>query len=129
MSKDRKVDVSGSNSLSQNPFGGLDSSELPSGTPVAPSSDKKPEGKPMKNRGRVEIRREKAGRGGKTVTTATNFEKVCQPEIEAWAAELKKLCGTGGTARPKAIEIQGDRREEVFRYFAERGFRPVMAGG
>lgn len=138
MSKARgKIDMSGGESLRQNPFAGL---EGMAPDPAAPRAQDTAPGaqEPIrrrgdragpKSRGRVEIRREKSGRGGKVVTTATKFEKVSQPEIEAWAAELKKQCGTGGTSRPKGIEIQGDRREEVFRFFLDRGFRPVMAGG
>ncbi len=130
MSKNRRIDVGGGSSLGQNPFGALEAAGLPSGLQgeIAKSAPE-PARKELTKRGRVEIRREKAGRGGKTVTTATAFEKVSQPEIEKWAAELKKICGTGGTARPMAIEIQGDRRDEVFRFFEERGFRPVLAGG
>lgn len=131
MSKNRRIDIGGGESLGQNPFDALSGASLPQGPaqPAGRPPAAEKGGKAPRKRGRVEIRREKAGRGGKIVTTARNFEKTCQPEIEAWAAELRRRCGTGGTARPMAIELQGDRREEVFRFFEERGFRPVMAGG
>lgn len=131
MSKGRRIDTTGGGSLNQNPFGGLEAKGLPD-LPAPPASENKaelPRKKEPRKRGRVEIRRVKAGRGGKIVTTATAFEKTGQTEIDGWAVELKKLCGTGGTAKPQAIEIQGDRREELLQFFQERGFRPVLAGG
>ena len=45
------------------------------------------------------------------------------------ASELKRRCGTGGTLKDGAIEIQGDQREAVARILTEAGFRPVFAGG
>lgn len=131
MKGQRKVGMSGGDSLSQSPFDGLDSAgfsteKLPASP--SPATGRKQPPKPGK-RGRVEIRREKSGRGGKTVTTATAFQGVCPAEQQEWVSELKKKCGAGGTSRPGAIEIQGDRREEMVRYFEDKGFRPILAGG
>lgn len=135
MSERKKLDVSGGESLSQNPFGALegvaDSERRASATDqVAPASRRgRRDAEKAGKRGRVEIRREKSGRGGKTVTTATNFQGVCPAEQQEWVSQLKKQCGVGGTSRPGAIEIQGDRRDDLFRFFQEKGFRPVLAGG
>jgi translation initiation factor 1 len=84
---------------------------------------------PSRNRGRVDILRQKAGRGGKTVTVATNFVGIGLPEKERLAKQIQKACGTGGTVKEGRIEIQGDKRAEVARILAEAGFRPVLAGG
>ena len=35
---------------------------------------------------------------------------------------LKKSCGTGGTVREAAIELQGDHRERLASLLAARGF-------
>jgi translation initiation factor 1 len=131
VSRERKIDVGGGEALGQNPFAALEGAIVaPSNAPLPAKREAAvPARKEVKKRGRVEIRREKAGRGGKIVTTVTGFERVSQPEIEEWAGQLKRLCGTGGTAKPRGIEIQGDRRDEAFRFFEERGFRPVLAGG
>ncbi|KAB2666741.1 MAG: translation initiation factor [Verrucomicrobia bacterium] len=108
-----------------NPFGSLDSSGFPPGKPDAP----KPAVVPPKNRGRVDIVRQKAGRGGKTVTVVKNFVGIGLPEKEKLAKEMQRSCGTGGMVKDGQIEIQGDQREAVSRILAAAGFRPVMAGG
>ena len=39
------------------------------------------------------------------------------------AADLKKACGTGGTATAEGVELQGDLRERVRDLLVARGFR------
>ncbi len=107
-----------------NPFAGLDATGLTPGNPNLPASPA-----PKKNRGRVDIIRQKAGRGGKTVTVVKNFVGIGLPEKEALAKKMQKACGTGGTVKDGQIEIQGDQRESVVRILEEAGFRPVLAGG
>ena len=82
-----------------------------------------------KDRGRVDILRQTAGRGGKTVTVATHFIGIGLPEKEILARKMQKACGAGGTVKDGRIEIQGDKRAEVARILEEAGFRPVFAGG
>ena len=84
---------------------------------------------PEKNRGRVEIRRETGGRGGKTVTTVSGFVGIGLPEKEQLTKKMRGACGCGGTVKDGAIEIQGDQREKMAKILVEAGFRPVMAGG
>jgi translation initiation factor 1 len=82
-----------------------------------------------KNRGRVDVLRSTAGRGGKTVTVAKNFVGIGAPEKDALCKKMRASAGCGGTVKDGAIEIQGDQREVVARVLREAGFRPVMAGG
>jgi translation initiation factor 1 len=84
---------------------------------------------PKKHRGRVDIIRHTAHRGGKTVTVVTGFTGIGLAEIERLAKEMQKACGAGGTVKEGRIEIQGDQRESVARILAHAGFRPVWAGG
>jgi translation initiation factor 1 len=84
---------------------------------------------PRKSRGRVDIIRQKAGRGGKTVTVVKGFVGIGLPEKESLARAMQKACGVGGTVKDGQIEIQGDKREEVARILAEANFQPVFAGG
>jgi len=107
-----------------NPFAKLSSAGLPPGRPAKPGAEP-----PRKSRGRVDIIRHTAGRGGKTVTVVTNFVGIGWPEKEKLAKEMQKACGTGGTVKEGRIEIQGDKREEVARILTKAGFRPVFAGG
>jgi translation initiation factor 1 len=81
------------------------------------------------NRGRVDIIRQKAGRGGKTVTVVCGFVGIGLPEKERLAKQMQKSCGAGGTVKEGRIEIQGDQRAAVARILSEAGFRPVLAGG
>jgi translation initiation factor 1 len=84
---------------------------------------------PMKNHGRVDIIRQTAHRGGKTVTVVTGFTGIGLAEQETLAKEMQKACGAGGTVKEGRIEIQGDQREAVARILTNAGFRPVFAGG
>jgi translation initiation factor 1 len=113
----------GAPEFGHNPFAALNSAGLPPG-PQGPSTKA-----PTKNRGRVDIIRQKAGRGGKTVTVVAHFVGIGLPEKEKLAKQMQKICGTGGTVKDGQIEIQGDKREEIARILIEAGFRPVFAGG
>lgn len=81
------------------------------------------------DRGRVDIQRQTAHRGGKTVTVVGGFVGIGQEEKERLAKEMQKACGAGGTVKEGRIEIQGDQRETVARLLRKAGFRPVFSGG
>jgi translation initiation factor 1 len=50
-------------------------------------------------------------------------------ELPTVAQELKRRCGTGGTAKNGVVELQGDRRDAALAFFAERGRRAKRMGG
>ena len=86
---------------------------------------------------RVRVRREKAGRAGKTVTTAGPLY-LSRPAAAALLAELKRTCGSGGTlattdgpdgASAFALELQGDHAERLVAELEQRGFPAKRAGG
>ena len=131
MSTNGKISTDGGQGLGQNPFGALSGAGLPPGKPSAgrPGSAAPAATGPEKNRGRVEVRRETGGRGGKTVTTVSGFVGIGLPEKEQLCKKMRGACGCGGTVKDGVIEIQGDQRETVARILAEAGFRAVMAGG
>jgi translation initiation factor 1 len=129
MSDTGKIPTDGGQSLGQNPFGALSGAGLPAAAPQPVASELAPTRTPAKNRGRVDILRETAGRGGKTVTVVTNFTGIGLPEKEQLAKKMRNACGAGGTVKDGRIEIQGDRREIVAKILTEAGFRPVFAGG
>lgn len=128
MSTHGKISTDGGKGLGQNPFGALSGAGLPS-APARPAAVTPATKTPEKNRGRVEVRRETGGRGGKTVTTASGFLGIGLPEKEQLCKKMRGSCGCGGTVKDGVIEIQGDQRETVARILTEAGFRPVMAGG
>ncbi len=131
MSGDEHIPNDGGRSFGHNPFGALSSEGLPPAPERAPlDSGPRPGTKPArKNRGRVDIIRQTAGRGGKTVTVVKGFVGIGLPEKERLAKAMQKACGTGGTVKNGQIEIQGDKRAEVAQILSEANFRPVFAGG
>jgi translation initiation factor 1 len=78
--------------------------------------------------GVIRIRREIKGRGGKTVTVANGFQ-LDDDGLKQLAAELKRRCGTGGSAKDGEILIQGDHRETVLAELKKKGFAVKLAGG
>ena len=130
MNDSKRIRTDGGQTFGHNPFDALSSEGLPQGPavpPEAPAEQAKPAAK--KNRGRVDIIRQTAGRGGKTVTVVKGFIGIGLPEKEALAKAMQRACGTGGTVKNGQIEIQGDKRAEVARILSEANFRPVFAGG
>lgn len=125
----KRVPTDGGPSFGHNPFATLSSDGLPPAPETPTAASPLPVKPALKNRGRVDIIREKAGRGGRTVTVVKNFIGIGLPEKEQLAKAMQKACGTGGTVKDGQIEIQGDKRPEVARILEEAGFRPVFAGG
>jgi translation initiation factor 1 len=70
------------------------------------------------------IKREKKGRGGKTVTTVTGV----RPDPKQMQKALQKLCGAGGTLKNGVIEIQGDQREKIRAYLENKGLKTKIGG-
>jgi translation initiation factor 1 len=76
----------------------------------------------------VRVSRETKGRGGKTVSIVRGLP-LDESALTALATQLKKRCGTGGTVREGAIEIQGDHRDTLVNELAKRGYQVKRAGG
>jgi translation initiation factor 1 len=86
--------------------------------------------KPRAERGDgvVRVRREVKGRNGKTVTTISGVG-LADDALRALAGELKRRCGTGGSAKDGVIEIQGDHRQTLVALLEARGYEVKLAGG
>jgi translation initiation factor 1 (eIF-1/SUI1) len=50
-------------------------------------------------------------------------------DVGTVAADLKRLCGSGGTVKDGAVELQGDHREKVAGRLRARGYEVKLAGG
>jgi translation initiation factor 1 len=74
---------------------------------------------------RVELDRK--SRGGKSVTVASGFA-VTPATLQELAKKLKSRCGSGGTIRQNAIEIQGDHRETVAGELVKLGYKVRRIG-
>ena len=78
--------------------------------------------------GVARVRREKKGRGGKTVTTVSGIP-LDGAELRDLAKELRRACGTGGTLKDGVVEIQGDHADKVVAELESRGLKVKRAGG
>ena len=78
--------------------------------------------------GVVRIFRERAGRGGTVVTVIRGLPERGSA-LDARAAELKRLCGAGGTVKDAVVEIQGDHRERVAEHLRALAYTVKLAGG
>ena len=78
--------------------------------------------------GVVRLFRDRGGRNGKTVTVIRGLPER-GPALEARAAEMKRLCGAGGTLKDGMVEIQGDHRERLAEHLRALGYTVKLAGG
>jgi translation initiation factor 1 len=69
--------------------------------------------------GVVRVAREKSGRG-KVVTVVRGLPPA---DLKAVATELKRLCGSGGSVKDGAVELQGDHEAKVVTHLEARGLR------
>lgn len=76
---------------------------------------------PVPARITAKLRIETKGRGGKTVTVVDGLPKNAA-FLNDLVKELKKACGTGGSAADGLVELQGDRRERLRELLAKKGF-------
>ena len=70
----------------------------------------------------VNIVLDKKGRNGKKATIIENLN-IDDESLKELAAQLKRACGVGGSARGGEILIQGDRRQQVLDLLQGMGFK------
>ena len=78
--------------------------------------------------GPVRVGRQTKGRKGSGVTVITGLPLSAR-ELSQLASEVKRRCGSGGTARDGTIEIQGDHRDLLVAELVDRGWPAKRAGG
>ncbi|PTP77196.1 stress response translation initiation inhibitor YciH [Vibrio splendidus] len=81
-----------------------------------------------KGDGIVRIQKETKGRKGKGVSIVTGLELDDAP-LKLMAAELKKVCGCGGSVKDGNIEIQGDARDKLKAHLEKKGYKVKFSGG
>jgi len=126
--KSRKVDT---NTPAPTGFGGLGSLLAASGIeateePAAQPTTKTPTPTPTKAKkpGRVVLRREKKGRGGKVVTTLTRHS-LNQAALVNLAKRLRKALGCGAGVEDDMVVLQGDQRDRTAQLLEADGWRVV----
>ena len=78
--------------------------------------------------GIVRVGRQTKGRKGAGVSVIMGLDLPSE-DLKALARELKAKCGSGGTVRDGAIEIQGDHRDRLVELLSARGWTVRRAGG
>jgi len=68
------------------------------------------------------------GRGGKAVTLVKKLI-LSEDDMRELAKKLKQMCGSGGTIKDDAIEIQGEHREKIAEALGNMGYKVKIAGG
>ncbi|MCC6355275.1 MAG: translation initiation factor [Verrucomicrobiae bacterium] len=116
-----RIDTGADGAPLASPFAALDIAGLPPAP--APAPDPRP-GVPPTQGARLVIRREKSGRGGKTVLVVSGFPRTwTSAHIAELAARLKRALGTGGSAEAGTIEIQGNDPARLRALLEREGFR------
>ena len=106
-----------------NPFAALGAlrDELPAGDPASlrsPATARPPAPR------RAVVHLERKGRGGKEVTRL-ELRGLPDEELPARLTELRRALGCGGAIEGGAIVLQGDQRERLRSWLADRG--PLFA--
>jgi translation initiation factor 1 len=102
--------------VKNNPFEILSRDGLPAGPPD-------PTPRPPA-RGRVVLRRQTAGRAGKTVIVIDEFApQLPASELERVARLLKIACACGGTVKGRRVEIQADQPGRIRAALEAEGYR------
>ena len=78
--------------------------------------------------GVLRVSREKAGRGGKTVTVVRGAQ-LDASALATLGKRLKAACGSGGTTGDGVIEVQGDHADRLVAWLLADGFKAKRAGG
>jgi translation initiation factor 1 len=84
-------------------------------------STRRPANDAVPDRVIAKLRIEKKGRGGKTVTVVYGLPQNAA-FLRELSQELKRACGTGGTAADDGVELQGDMRDRVREVLLKRGY-------
>ncbi|MCE7535543.1 stress response translation initiation inhibitor YciH [Aliivibrio fischeri] len=97
-------------------------------TDVGRIKQEEPKAERPKGDGIVRIQRETKGRKGKGVCVVTGLDME-DTQLKLLAAQLKKVCGCGGSVKDGAIEIQGDNREKIKDFLTKQGHTVKLSGG
>lgn len=98
------------------------------GKPIDACVCKDRAGRPAKGDGIVRVARESKGRGGKVVTVVRGLD-LDAAALAALGKELRSTCGSGGTVKEGALEIQGDHVARVMELLVGRRFTVKRVGG
>lgn len=120
--KPTEPEIVESGTARHDPFSALRGLALPKG-PDEPKGAEEP--KAVK--ARITVRRERAGRGGKTVTLLEGPGLTGRP-LEPLVQDLKRALGTSARVEGASIVVQGDQPDRVVAWLVEHGFPGAARG-
>jgi translation initiation factor 1 len=127
MSRKPKIPTDGAPPLSSNPFASLQGAlgELPPGERAPePEPPRAPAKKPQ---GKIVLRREKKGRGGKTATVIEGLA-LAHDALEDLAQELRRSLGCGAHVEDATIVVSGAQAERIRELLLARGATRIVIG-
>jgi translation initiation factor 1 len=77
--------------------------------------------------GKIVVRRERKGHGGKTVTVIDGLG-LKPSQLETLARSLRRAFGCGARVDAGRVILQGDRGPALAAWLRERGARQVVSG-
>ncbi|MEX1365998.1 MAG: translation initiation factor [Nannocystaceae bacterium] len=134
MSRTPKIRTSGAPPLSTNPFADLAGAlgDLPPGeVPPAPAEPEPTSPPPAPSspqlRGKIVLRREKKGRGGKTATLIEGLD-LPDDALQQMARSLRRSLGCGAHVEGAVVVVGGAQTDRVRAWLAEQGAARIVIG-
>ena len=95
--------------------------------PPAPSATPVPGGLDLSRAGKLIVRRERKGHGGKTVTVVDGLAGT-PAALDALARAMRKALGCGSWVEDSRVVLQGDRPDAAVAWLTRCGARQVTRG-
>lgn len=136
MARSKKRVETSSDPLRSNPFAGLGAAlgEAPESEPT-PASERPASSSPVVEstttdprwRGKIVVRREKKGRGGKVATVVEGIV-ASTSELQDMVAALRKKLGCGGHVEGQTLVLTGAQGPKVEQWLRQQGAKRVVLG-
>ncbi|HET6343959.1 MAG TPA: translation initiation factor [Myxococcota bacterium] len=110
-----------------NPFAALAGVSAPEASEAAPPASppaRPPRPDDLSDVPRATVRRERKGRGGKTVTLVQNLGLPAE-RLTALAKALRQALGCGANVEGEEVVVQGDQTDRVVTFLEQNGVRRV----
>lgn len=134
MSRTPKIPTDGAPPLSSNPFAALGGvlGDLPPGAPPSPAAAEPSAPLPADAsapalHGKLVVRREKKGRGGKAVTVIEGL-RLSPAALEDLARQLRRSLGCGAHVEAETIVLTGAQTDRVRDWLAAHGATRIVIG-
>lgn len=131
MSRKPRISTDGAPPLSANPFAALQDAlgELPPGEAATAAPEPSPAStdSPSLLHGKLILRREKKGRGGKTATVIEGL-KLPEPALQDMAQRLRRHLGCGAHVEGTTIVLSGAQTDRVRDWLSAQGATRIVIG-